>query len=66
MNNREITEIKKKEAEQKQKRNKTNLKTKQMIIIAGAFVSPSVVFFHTIVMPMLPHYYLEYEYIAEQ
>jgi len=45
MNNREETESKKKEAEQKHKRNKTNPKTKQMIIIAGAFVSPSVVFF---------------------
>jgi len=46
MNNREKkNEIEKKEAEQKHKRNKTNLKTKQMIIIAGAFVSPSVVFF---------------------
>jgi len=45
MNNREETESKKKEAEQKHKRNITNLKTKQMIIIAGAFVSPSVVSF---------------------
>jgi len=51
MNNREKTENKKKkkkkkkEAEQKHKtkQNKTNLK--QMIIIAGAFVSPSVVLF---------------------
>jgi len=63
LNNREKKKnkqkLKKKEKTKQKHQKKKQTKPKQMITIAGAFVSPSVVFFsspsYALVMPMQPH-----------